>query len=219
MTDPIRYAIHDKTKKIVYIKNADNGLSCNCKCLECDERLEAVQGQIREWYFRHNKNINCKGGQETAIHKLAKQIIVDNSQIVIPGDTLFYSQPRQEERFSSIIPDVTVLANGQTIHFEIAVTHPVESLNETFYKNGQHKSIEIDLTNISYDIEPQELEKLILHQVENKRKIYWEQKLVTQPIHSNSNNGWAKIFAFLAFVAGLFIFRQLFTKRTSNKIK
>lgn len=216
MTNSIRYAIHEKTNKIVYIKNADNGLSCNCKCLVCDERLEAVQGQTREWYFRHNKNPNCKGGQETAIHKLSKQIIVDNSQIVIPGSILYYSQTRQEERFSSIIPDVTVLANGQDVHFEIAVTNPVDSLKETFYKNGKHKSVEINLTNISYDIEPKELEKLVLNRVENKRKIYWESNFSTQQNSKTTNSFWGSLIGIGAIVLGFILLRRLWTKKNRN---
>lgn len=168
----IKYALSNVTGKPVYIDIASNGLSCDCSCAKCNEKMVAVQGKSenhREWHFRHHIDSDCLGGQETAIHKLAKQIIVDNSKILIPGDTLFYSNPKQEAKFWAIIPDVSVTSNGGEIHFEIVVTHPVDSIKETFYREGNHKSIEIDLKNISYDIVPKELEELVLHHVENKR--------------------------------------------------
>jgi len=175
----IKYALDQLTDKPVFIENAANGLACNCKCEKCGEKLEAIQGKVNEWHFRHYKDTNCIGGQETAIHKLAKQIIVENSQILIPDQTLFYSQARQEEKFSLIIPDVTVFANGHNIYFEIAVTNPVDTSKEVFYKRGQYKSIEIDLTNISYNTSPEELKKMILYQANNKRKIFWNPPPIT----------------------------------------
>ena len=84
---------------------------------------------------------------------------------------MLYSQARQEERFESIIPDVTVFANGHNTYFEILVTHRVDNLKETFYKAGQHKSIEIDLSNISYHTSPEKLEELVLRTAE-RRKIF-----------------------------------------------
>jgi hypothetical protein len=172
MTDTIiKYALDNKTNKLVFIDHASRQLH---QCLRCECDLVTVKGEARkkEWHFRHKVDSDCLGGQETVIHKLAKQIIVDNSQILIPDENLFYSKARQEERLNSIIPDVTVFSNGQNIYFEILVTHRVDSLKETFYKVGQYKSIEIDLSNISYHTSPEELEELVL-KTAKRRKIFW----------------------------------------------
>lgn len=236
MTDSIiKYALHQLTDKPVFINDAANGLACNCKCEKCNERLEAIQGKVNEWHFRHHKDTNCFGGQETAIHKLAKQIIVDNLQILIPDEALAYSQARQEERFGSIIPDVTVFANEETVYFEIAVTNPVDTLKENFYTSGQHKSIEIDLTNIPHDTTPQELKEMVLQQVDNKRKIFWTVKqvqvfeeaknnLIPHPVETykvnNSNEGWWTQFNPIAvglFIIGIFIFLYHLPKLLTNK--
>jgi hypothetical protein len=173
----LKYAFEYLTGEPVYIDNAPNGLSCNCICPECGKQMIAIQGKSenhREWHFRHSEETNCKGGQETAIHKLAKQIIVDNSQIEIPGDTLNYSETRQEEKFQSVIPDVTVIANGRNVFFEIEVTNPVDNFKEAFYKNGKYKSVKIDLTNISQDTTPEKLKEIVLQQTNNKKLIFWD---------------------------------------------
>ncbi len=166
--------------------------------------MVAVQGKSenhREWHFRHHIDSDCLGGQETAIHKLAKQIIVDNSQILIPSETLVYSQARQEIKLGSFIPDVTVFANGHDIHFEIAVTHPVDKQKETFYKSGQHKSIEIDLTNISYDTTPNELEKLVLKTAQRKI-IFWQTATVI-PNTQDKQQWWTNPFTVIGIIFGI----------------
>ncbi len=169
----IKYSLDQQTGKSMFIKNVLNGLSCNCICAKCGKKMVAVQGAEKEWHFRHHEDTDCIGGQETAIHKLAKQIIIDNSEMLIEKEVLLYSEARQEESFLSIIPDVTILSSGENVYFEIAVTHHVESSKENFYKNGFYKSIEIDLSNISYNITPNELEHIVLRDTSNKRKIFW----------------------------------------------
>jgi hypothetical protein len=219
----IKFALDSTTKKPVFINDAANGLSCNCICAKCNDRMLAIQGKSanhREWHFRHDNDSDCKGGQETILHRRAKQIIVDNFQIKIPNQILTYSQARQEEKFHSIIPDVTVFANGHDIYFEVEVTNPVDSFKESFYQSGQYKSIKIDLTNIPYDMPVKELEELVLRQVDNKRIIFWEPEMVVETIKPiiidkpvetysihNKDNSWLKDV--LASIVGVFIISKL----------
>ena len=75
------------TGKIITIKDAQNGLKCNCICSDCKALFEAIQGTKNEWHFRHhNKDTNCKGGQETALHLLAKEIICRNTEMIVPNN-------------------------------------------------------------------------------------------------------------------------------------
>lgn len=203
----IKYALDQLAEKPVFINDAANGLACNCKCEKCDGRLEAIQGEVYEWHFRHHKDTNCTGAQETAIHKLAKQIICESSQVIIPGMTLNYTQPEQEKRLGSIIPDVTVSAKDYTVYFEIAITNPVNSFKEKFYNTGQHKSIEIDLSKIPYNITPEELRKLILQETRNKRRIFWEPLPVNKSnVRENKMIWWKQPVALLLFIAsGIFL--------------
>lgn len=215
MSSFIRYAVQEITSKIVHVQNVENGLACKCKCLECGEKLEAVQGSIREWYFRHYRYSNCKGGQETAIHKFAKQVILNSSSIIIPNQYLTYSNPREEISLSSIVPDVTVISDGQPVHFEIVVTNDVSPFKNSFYKQNQFKSIEINLRHIPLDIKPEELENIVLNQRENKIIIFWENNS-HEPAKFEIINDYA--LSFLNFVGFIFLFlivRLLFIKRKS----
>ena len=204
----IKYAFDRSSGNVIFIDNADNGLGCNCKCAKCNKVMVAVQGEAKkkEWHFRHHEETDCSGGQETAIHKLAKQIIVSNRQIAIPGEVLDYTGAQAEKTFLSVIPDVTVIIDGLNIHFEITVTHGIDSAKRNFYTSGEHKSIEIDLTGISYDITPAELEELILRQVHNKKKIFWE-KVVEE---KKETPALIKV-GFVLLV--IYLFKRLFSRK------
>lgn len=61
-----------------------NGKSCGCCCPECGEELIARQGEIQTWHFAHQSNAHCTGGYESAIHRMAKQMIMQRSQVWVP---------------------------------------------------------------------------------------------------------------------------------------
>jgi hypothetical protein len=199
----LKYSLDCLTGNALFINDVSNGLSCNCICAKCGKRMVAIQGLEKEWHFRHHEESDCSGGQETAIHKLAKQIILDNTKIFIPGETLLYGEARQEDPFLTIIPDVTVVSDNQTIYFEIAVTHHIEGLKEEFYKRGKYKSVEVDLSNVNYDIKPKELEDLVLNEINNKRKIYW-MSVEKSEGKSNANIFWLILLA----IGSFFLFRR-----------
>src|SRR4030095_4454362 len=77
-----RLGIVRTTGEVICIKQAMRGKSCDCICPECGKPFIAAQGEIYEWYFKHlNEKTNCSGGQEAAIHKLSKTIILENCEI------------------------------------------------------------------------------------------------------------------------------------------
>jgi phage antirepressor YoqD-like protein len=177
----IKLAKHRFTGKIMHIDKARNGLSCDCICEKCGERLEACQGSKRDWHFRHHTNINCLGSQESALHKLAKQLILANNEIRISTDrVLFYSDAVEEEALGLFRPDAKIVSNGENVFFEILVTNPVSLIKESFFKTGEHKSIEIDLRNVSPELSYDEIKNLVLERSNNKRIIFW-QKVISPP--------------------------------------
>lgn len=209
-TSIIKYAL-DKSGNAIFIDHAPNGLSCGCKCAECGEDMIAVQGEARkkEWHFRHHEETDCMGGQETAIHKLAKQIIVTNTKISAPKETLEYTEAQSEIPFDSIVPDVTVCISGYKVHFEITVTHGIDEIKRTFYTNGQHRSIEIDLNSITYDISPTDLENLILLQTHNKKYIFWPRP----PEEKKEMDEGSAIVKFFLFLGAIFLIGRFFSRK------
>lgn len=72
--------------KIVHIKDINpemNGLKCGCVCPRCGEKLVARMGSIA-WCFAHYSKTECLGGDETALHHLAKEILLESPGIVLP---------------------------------------------------------------------------------------------------------------------------------------
>ena len=197
------------TGEIVVITDANRGRTCNCVCPYCGKDFVAAQGDKNEWHFRHYDKTTCKGGQETALHLLAKDIIANNTQITLPfHGTVLYDNAVKEKYFQTIKPDVTANTNGQNIFFEVLVTHPVDTVKENIYKDGEHKSIEIDLKNYSFK-NREDLEKEILLNCDNKRLIFWEKKVVAQ-----TNNDNSVLYFVLFLLLGLLTFGLI---KSSNR--
>lgn len=169
-----KIGINKNTRELIFIQDANKGLSCGCICADCGKNFVAVKGQKNEWHFRHFEESNCKGGQETALHLLAKRIISKNSKINLPyyGE-ISYENATEEIYFTKFIPDVTAIVNGEKMFFEVRVTHAVDSRKEDFYKKGKHKSIEIDLKDYHFT-SYEHLENRIINEIESKKIIYWE---------------------------------------------
>lgn len=215
MQKVIRFALDRENKQGVYIKNVKNGLACNCVCELCGGALIAAQGEKYEWHFKHAVESNCLGSQETAIHRLAKQIICSNNRIEIPIGPLDYINPRQEESYQSIRPDIVVLSNDNDVFIEIRVTHPVENITELFYINGKFRSIEIDLRNLPYNITQDDLTQILLFNLDRKRIIYWPD---AEKADKKSEGSSKPILIIVIAITIVYFFVKLFTPK-NRKIK
>jgi len=210
MPNIVKIAFHLPTQKFIHIDNASNGLSCECICLKCNERLEAIQGKIKTKHFRHYTNLNCEGSQESALHELGKQILVDNYQITIPKYGIInYSNPVAEKRLETKRPDVSAIFEGQQIFFEIFVSHAVDSSKKEFFIEKKYKSVEIDLSNCK-TTSFKEIKRLVLEELYNKKVFYWTDDTIIETEKPNDNNQILQlilgIFAFIGLV-------RLFSKR------
>lgn len=210
-SESITLAVHQPTGKILHIDQASNGLKCECICHQCGERFEAIQGEKRKKHFRHYTNSNCIGGLETALHKLAKQILLESREISLPRyGKIFYQNPISEKSFKEIIPDITVeLLDGTPVFFEVYNKHKIEFKKELFLKIGQHKSVEIDMETCPLKFY-NEIRDFVLYQKNNKRIIFWETSstLITPKVEGNS-----AIFKLLAYLSIFLVaFRMLFPR-------
>ncbi len=84
MKIPFGLRIHDQ--RMVDPTEVANGESCDCCCPdpECGEKLIAKQGQKQVWHFAHKPGANCTGGYESAVHRMAKQMIMERGQVWVP---------------------------------------------------------------------------------------------------------------------------------------
>ncbi|MDB5228288.1 MAG: hypothetical protein JWN78_2481 [Bacteroidota bacterium] len=182
MKPQIEYANNIITGRLIHIGEAQNGKRCNCICSECGKDVLAAQGQINEWHFRHVIETGCFGGLETIIHKLAKQIIFESNEIYSGSKLLSYKNPTKEQKFHTIIPDITFDVEGEKVFVEIEVTNPVDFNKESFYKKGNYKSIKIDLSDVPINISYKDLKRLVLRKAK-REMIFWE--TINLPITNN----------------------------------
>lgn len=202
-TAVINKGLHVPTNNVLFITEVDKsmrGLACNCICFACGEKLVAALGDNNIDYFRHYRETACKGGQETALHQAAKEILVEKSFINTRrfGIISFINGIAERELVSKR-PDVTALFEEKPIYFEVAVTHFIEPGKRDFFIEGKHRSIEIDLSKISPAALRPVIENAVLNEISNKEIVYWDpkiQKQVPKPKESKVHP--------LAIVAGAF---------------
>lgn len=167
-----------------------NGLACECRCPSpgCNARLRANHPEDRSRrraYFSHHNAEECSGGYESALHKMAIQIVYEAGWVKAPGKTYHgkthiagnYSESwtvtlsEQPVTFKEVVyekntseglrPDLTAtLADGTRLNIEIFVTHPVKPPKAQALDN----LMEIDLSDVPRDqvADSEKLKQIVL---------------------------------------------------------
>ncbi len=71
--------------KLVSPEEVERGRACNCACPGCNVEVLAKQGTEREWHFAHAKGEKCDEGYEVSIHELAKQMLRQRKELLLPS--------------------------------------------------------------------------------------------------------------------------------------
>jgi hypothetical protein len=178
----IKYGLDKETNKPLFIDDAERGLNCNCICIECGDTLVANKGEKISKFFDHYLPSGCTGAPEKAIHLLAKIFIAENNKIQSPKGIIHYDEVFIEKHLGFLCPDVTIISNGEKICIEIFVTNKKKEKQINLYKENNLKCFEINLSQVSYDISPENLKELVLDELFNRELIYWGEEAVTPVI-------------------------------------
>ncbi len=140
------YGLSDS--QLMHIEQVESGLSCNCNCIACGDRLVAKKGEVKKHHFAHH-SMDAGDCRESTLHKICKHILDMERRVVTPEFTVVCSQldmaqiehteseiiAAQDVHFCEIaleqpeadfIPDVTAIEfEGQTLFIEIVVTNDV----------------------------------------------------------------------------------------------
>lgn len=181
----LRVPFGEKDGRLYRPETVDRGKKCGCHCPECKVPLIAKCSVAGRFYFAHHRGAECPGGYETALHKMAKQILLDAGRVWLPerdvllsfplvfGETLsetlhfdsrevhFVSAVSEKRLDNGLTPDVTaLLKNDAELHIEILVTHAVEDNKSLAIDNV----MEIDLSWLSEEtvLDPVALEAEVL---------------------------------------------------------
>lgn len=71
--------------ELVSPDEVERGRACNCVCPGCNSEVLAKQGTEREWHFAHAKGEKCAEGYEVSIHELAKQLLRQHKELLLPS--------------------------------------------------------------------------------------------------------------------------------------
>lgn len=162
MSTLLTYALNNE-KQLVHIDSVANGNKCKCVCPHCGKPLQARNhGKSREHHFAHMKGCACESAFETALHMLAKQIIVEEKIIMLPV-TEKSDFPNGKIRLNNVRsevwdeqykfrPDVEgVTEKGERILIEILVSHKITPTKREVILSNHLKCLEINLNYIELD--------------------------------------------------------------------
>lgn len=107
----IPFGWHVPTQQMVTAREVANGRGCECVCISCGARLKSRQGDIRIWHFAHDEETECQHAPEAAIHRMAKQLIVERAALFVPGLERSREIHGKQRVWTEII-SVTVQAEG-----------------------------------------------------------------------------------------------------------
>lgn len=199
----------NQDNKVVHISDVARGKSCNCTCLECGERLIAAKGNIRDDHFKHFVNSECKGGTESDLHILVKQILAESDSIVLKKyGAINYKNAITEKRIGTYYSDVeAILDDGEAVYFEVFHTHRNTERKDYYYNKSKLKSVEINMDKCPLD-NYESIKDFVLNQVQNKRVIFWEEEEKVSSTKQDSITNWSKyvIAAFLGALALILLF-------------
>lgn len=124
--------------RIVHISEVSSGLGCDCTCPGCGTPLVARKGAQKEHHFGHRSSTLCSNALESALHKLAKEVLQDRCEILLPevraerqGRRLVTHREKLhrfddavlEQHLHDIVPDVIVRKGEHRLLVEMYVTH------------------------------------------------------------------------------------------------
>lgn len=151
----LNYAL-DENGVPIHVDNVPNGKACGCHCPCCEKPLSARQGQKRQHHFAHIGDYNCKGAYETMLHILAKKVLSEAGQIMLPSNAqagfpvglvkLYDVHCEQWDEQYHIRPDVEAITeDGERLLIEFLVSHKVDGRKRQVIIDNNLKCIELNL--------------------------------------------------------------------------
>ena len=134
--------------RIVGVDQVPGGLACECVCTQCARPLVAAKGGVYRHHFRHHADgSTCGGGQETALHMLAKDIVMRAASIQLPDDEVrSITSAELEPTLGEVRPDVLIHTPEGDVAIEIAVEHRTGEVKTARLAAMNLAAVEIDIS-------------------------------------------------------------------------
>lgn len=167
--------------RIVSIRDVVSGRACECVCPACEEPLIArksgTRPRPRADHFAHARDRACIAALETALHKLAKQILLDALGLTLPAIAAEregvrrqrYDAKRQtfeagaaEVAFPGVVADVVLRRGERALIVEVLVTHASDAEKVAKIRSLETSAMEIDLSKLSRCADPEIVSEAVL---------------------------------------------------------
>lgn len=188
----------DTSNRITHISETERGLSCNCSCIVCGERMVAKKGDEREHHFAHESNkIACVVNHETLLHQFAKRVIHEAGGLMVPSviqlapsrllpDNTAYSwlkleRIEVEKEIDDIRPDLIGYPGDTPVLIEVAYSSFVDAEKLAKLDQLGFWALEIDLREFHPEnFEPGEAQEAIVNGVDLKKWLVSQEIVVEQ---------------------------------------
>lgn len=173
----LTYALN-KDGDLVHIDSVPNGNKCACFCPHCKSELCAKNGGLGEkkvHHFAHISGTDCVGAIESALHKMAKDVMKETLSIQLP-DRLDGSRAellkldRIEVEFydkdTHLRPDCIGFYEDKVIWIEFKRTHAVDTKKKGKIISAKIDCVEIDLKDCILD--PEAIRNFIMYESHNR---------------------------------------------------
>lgn len=186
----------NESNQLLHVSEAERGLACRCRCVQCQEPLVARQGQVRGHHFAHASNREaCESNHETLLHWYAKRLIVEARGLVVPmtpaaatalgasdGHSLdilhAQGEVKEEVYLGDIRPDVLVTADsGVVVAIEVAYSSFCDVVKAAAFAARGMPALEIDLSAFTPDtFDPDAVKEAVIRSADKKRWV-WPTKM------------------------------------------
>lgn len=182
---------------LVTPEQVPRGLACKCICPGCENPVQARQGTEKVWHFAHTKAEAWAGAYEISVHELAKQLIRERKELLLPAlevlvsargaggenmieqEVVFESKHvhlddcKVGRRLDEITPDISGIRKGRQILVEVTVFHRLMPEKRQRLIDTGLASFEIDLGIFKTRQASRALvEEAVFRQPRNRRWIY-----------------------------------------------
>lgn len=184
----VQLAYGERGGSLVHIDDVERGLRCDCVCPRCKSEIVAKQSDEVAWHFAHAVETTCDGGIETSLHRMAKEILVEEKRVVLPAfsdralidgipvpfrlDHLSLvviaddavAEVHHANRVADVMLDgvrVPGRASRRKLIVEVAVTHCCSADKIIAYRKAGVSAIEIDLSNATRSSSPSQISRAL----------------------------------------------------------
>jgi competence protein CoiA len=196
----------DYSNRITHISEAERGLSCNCSCVVCGERMVAKKGEEREHHFAHESNkVACMANHETLLHKFAKRAIQEAGGLVVPPSmnyrlsalpTVSAANPtwltleriEEEKWLDNLRPDLIGYYRETPVLIEVAYSSFVDADKQAKLEARGLIALEIDVRDLSPEsFDPDLAKEAIVREAGRKEWLFCPPEPEPTAVHRKPN--------------------------------